>query len=115
MSQGPESDASFSSPGYVKNGVVNIYEIVALKSNHHVGVDDALLKYAAEFHIDKLRMLFTRVEDTPVGQRLVVEYGYIPATDFPSLRDKREKVPSNGRYSRVARLLKKSDFEMHHN
>jgi hypothetical protein len=115
LSCGPETrkPLAFTCPATMTNHVLNAYQVLNAeylkKYDKYIAVYDVFLRRAKIFHIRMLRMLFQTVEDTEVGQRLIVNYGYIPRLHFSHLRKRRKLVPSV--YGNV-RLLKTSDFEM---
>lgn len=97
------------------NHVLNLYKVLdseyLKKYEKYIPVYDVFLRYAKVFHIRQLRMFFQTVKETEVGQLLVIRYGYITRSHFSHLRKKRKLVKAG--YGNV-RLLKESDFEMHH-
>lgn len=73
-------------------------------------VDKALLRFANQLHIRKLRLELTKRMQTDVGERLIVRYGYLDRSKFESLLSKRkEKIYGLNGFRRCL-LLKKSDF-----
>jgi hypothetical protein len=104
------NDRSVSSPGYVYNGVLNVYSLLGVEQKYkdYYAVEVKVIKHAKRLGIKKLRAVHSTIEDTDQGKLVVVKYGYVKQSKFDSLLKKRKIVPC---FSRSAMLLKHSDMK----
>ena len=101
---------TFSSPAYVRNGVVNVYSLLGVERKYedYFAVEERILKHAKRLGINKLRAFKQSLKETEEGFVVTIQYGYLKASKFDSLLKKRKIVPC---FSRTAVLLKYTDLK----
>ena len=107
---------AYFSPASMTHHTLNAFMTLGVPQKYppekYIPIYDDILRHADDFKIKKLRVLFKEIEKTNRGDLLVVRYGYVQASQFPHLIRKRKSTMASS--ERKVRLLKISDFEMHH-